>query len=42
MEMLKNLTIKGWNHTVRYIASVCYYLEDTAFFLPLENIMKSD
>jgi hypothetical protein len=42
IEMLKCIMIQGWNHTILYIESIIFYLGDTAFFLPLENIMICD
>lgn len=31
-----------YNQTLLYVASILFFLEDTRFFLPLENIMKNE
>ena len=42
IETVKRISVQYWNHTMLYIASILFYLGDTAFFLPLENIMMGD
>lgn len=37
--MLRDILWKIYNHGLVYIASILFYLHDTKFFLPLEDIM---
>jgi len=30
-----------WNHTLKYIAYIMFYLEESKFCLPLEGVMSS-
>ena len=30
-----------FNNTLLYVAYICFFLEDTKFFLPLEDVMKN-
>ena len=42
IEIIKNLTIQSYHKTVLYLAFVFFYLEDTSFCLPLEDVMLDD
>jgi hypothetical protein len=41
-ETNKHIVIKVWNNTLLYIVFILDYIEETKFFLPLENVMKND
>lgn len=40
--MLRDIHWKIYNHGLMYVASILFYLHDTKFFLPLEDIMACE
>lgn len=40
MQLRKDFIIKYYNNLVLYIAFICYYLDETKFCLPLDEVMK--
>ena len=40
MNLRKDIIIKCYNNLILYVAFMCYYLDETKFCLPLDEVMR--